>query len=175
MCCIAWCIYTYTCGNKINNNDKRTQFFRKIYLSHFIRKGCERVTKGLCVRSELETEQTATYWPPVPLSLAALLSRSARLLNRGSRGLIALRWVLVFSTASNLQLWLQLTEPVRGTGLYNCLTPTCFLWASHLHPIQPVHREGYTRISSTGCTCSLIDGWVECYIYIYIYTRMCDE
>ena len=47
--------------NKINNNDERTHFFRKIYLSHFIRNGCERVTKGLCVRGELETEQTARY------------------------------------------------------------------------------------------------------------------
>ena len=43
------------------NNDERTDFFRKIYHSHFIRNGCERVTKGLCVRGELETEQTATY------------------------------------------------------------------------------------------------------------------
>ena len=57
--------------------------------------------------------------------------------------------------------WLQLTEPVCRTGLYNCLTPTCFLWASHLHPIQPVHSQRYTLISSTGCTCSLIDGWVK--------------
>ena len=54
-------LYTYTCGNKINNNDEQTHFFRKIYLPHFIRNGCERVTKGLCVRGELETEQTATY------------------------------------------------------------------------------------------------------------------
>ena len=44
--------YTYTCGNIINNNDERTHFFRKIYLSHFIRKGCEE----LWVRGELETE-----------------------------------------------------------------------------------------------------------------------
>ena len=36
-------LYTYTCRNKINNNDERTHFFRKIYLSHFIRNGCERV------------------------------------------------------------------------------------------------------------------------------------
>ena len=57
---------TYTCGNKINNNNERTHFFRKIYLSHFI---LERVAKGLCVRGELETEQTAT----VPLTIAALL------------------------------------------------------------------------------------------------------
>ena len=45
----------------INNNDERTHFFRKIYLTLYSRKGCERVTKGLCVRGELETEQTATY------------------------------------------------------------------------------------------------------------------
>ena len=31
----------------------------------------------------------------------------------------------------------KLTEPVCGPGLYNCLTSTCFLWASNLHPIQP--------------------------------------
>ena len=118
--------------------------------------------KGLCVRGELETEQTATYWPPVPLSFAALLSRSAGLLNWGSWGSIALCWVLVLATASYLQLdWLQLTEPLCGPGLYNCLTSTCFLWVSHLHPIQPVHSQGYTLISSTGCTCSSIDGWVE--------------
>ena len=127
------------------------------YTSHTL---FEMVAKGLRVRGELETEQTATYWPPVPLSLAALLSRSAGLLNRGSWGPIALCWVLVLTTASYLQLWFQLTEPVCGPGLYKCLTPTCFLWASHLHPIQPVHSQGYTLISSTGCTCSLIDGWV---------------
>ena len=127
-------LYTYTYGNKINNNDEQTHFFRKIYLSHFIRNGCERVAKGLCVRGVLETEQTATYWHPVPLSLAAPLSHSAGLLNQGSWGPLALCWVLVLSTAS----YLQLTEPVRGTGLYNC-----FLWASHLHPIQPVRSQGY--------------------------------
>ena len=38
---------------------------------------------------------------------------------------------------------------------------TCFLWASHLHPIQTVHSQSYTLISSTGCTFSLINGWVE--------------
>ena len=114
ICCLAVIhiqLYAYTCGNIVNNNDERTQFFRKTYLSHFIRNGCKRVMKGLCVRGELETEQTATYWPPVPLPLAALLSHSAGLLNRGSWGSIALCWVLVLPTASYLQLdWLQLTE-----------------------------------------------------------------
>ena len=117
------------------------------------------VAKGLCVRGELETEQTSTYWPPVPLSSAALLSRSTGLLNRGSWGPIAFCWVLVLSTASYLQLT-PTNWPSCHTGLYHYLTSTCFLWASHLHPIQPVHSQGYTLISSTGCTCSLIEGWV---------------
>ena len=106
-CCIAIIHiqpYTYTCGNIINNNDERTHCFRKIYLTHVIRNGCERVTKRLWVRGELETEQTATYWPPVPLSLGVHLSRSAGQLNHGSWGSIALCWGLVLSTASYLQL-----------------------------------------------------------------------
>ena len=124
------------------------------------------VAKGLrkvmCERWVGDWTKTATYWPPVPLSLAALLSRSAELLNQGSWGPIALCWVLVLSTASHLLLTdSKLTEPVCGPGLYNCLTPTCFLWESHLHLIQPVHSQGYTLISSTGCICSLIDGWIE--------------
>ena len=45
---ILWVLHShnhekYTCGNKINNNDERTHFFRKIYLLHLIRNGCERV------------------------------------------------------------------------------------------------------------------------------------
>ena len=44
------------------------------YTSHTL---FEVVAKGLSARDELETEQTATYWPPDTLSLAALLSHSA--------------------------------------------------------------------------------------------------
>ena len=51
------------------------------YTSHNL---FEWVAKGLCVRDEFETEQTATYWPQVPLIIAALLSHSAELLKRGS-------------------------------------------------------------------------------------------
>ena len=56
----------------------------------------------------------------------------------------AVSWFSLPRTATNR---LQLTEPVWGIGLYNC-----FLWASHLHPIQPVHSQCYTMTSSTGCT-----------------------
>ena len=42
---LPWYNYTYSyiCGNIINSNDERTHFFRKMYHSRFIRKGCERV------------------------------------------------------------------------------------------------------------------------------------
>ena len=46
---------------------------------------------------------------------------------------------MVLIPASSLQLiWL----PV-ALGLYNYLTRTCLLWASHLHSIQPVDSRGY--------------------------------
>ena len=125
------------------------------YTSHTL---FERVAKGLCVRGELETEQTATYWPQVHLVIAALLPHSAELLNRVPEG----SWFSLPRAATRTPTnWLQLTRTVCGNGLYNCLTSTCFPWASQLHRIQPVHGQGYILISSTGCTCFLIDGWVE--------------
>ena len=40
-----------------------------------------------------------------------------------------------------LKLQLKLTQAVCGSWLYNCLMPTCFLWALQLHRIQPVLRS----------------------------------
>ena len=153
------------------------------YTSHIL---FEMVAKGLR-KGELEIKQTATYWPPVPLSLAVLLSHSAGLLNRRSWGPIALCWMLVLSTASYLigcpihsalchieaksfvnyysilsPTWLT---PTNWTScrirLYHCLTPTCFLWVSHLYPIQPVHGQGHILMFSTRCTCFSIGGWAK--------------
>ena len=73
----------------------------------------------------------------------------------------AVCWALVLSRALSPTRLTPTNWTSCRTGLYHCLTPTCFLWASHLHPIQPVYSQVYTLISSTGCTCSLIDGWVE--------------
>ena len=157
-------LYTYKCGNKINNNDEWTRFFRKIYLSHFIRNGCERFTKRLCKGyvwevswrlnrdSNILTPSSSVFsntsfsfcWAAQPKALRAQPSAES--------------WFSLPQTATTDS---KLTEPFCGPGLYKCLTSTCFLWASHLHPIQPVHSQGYTRISSSGCTCSLIDGWVR--------------
>ena len=148
--------YTDACRNIVNTimTNEYTSFEK--YTSHFIRRGCERV---MCERWVGDWTETATYWLPVPPSLAALLSHSAGLLNRGPWGPNPL-----LRTSSHCRELQQLTLihwTSCRTGLYHCLTSTCFLWASHLHPIQPVHSQGYTLISSTGCTCSLIDGWVE--------------
>ena len=103
-CCIAVIhiqLYTYIHAETKSTimTNEHTSLVK--YTSHTL---YEIVAKGLCVRGELETEQTATYWSPVPLSLAALLSRSAGLLDRRSWGPIALCWELVLSTASYHQL-----------------------------------------------------------------------
>ena len=111
--------------------------------------------KGCVWEVSWRRRETATYWPQVPLTIAALLPHSAGLLNRGSEGPSPLsgagshygilsptgtrtRTVTATRTPTN---WLQLTQTVCGTWLYNCLTSTCFLWASQLHRIQPVHRS----------------------------------
>ena len=75
------------------------------YTSHTL---FERVAKGLCVRGELEMEQTATYWPQVPLVIAALLPHSAWLLNWGPEGPSPLSWA--GSHCLELQLELQQTD-----------------------------------------------------------------
>ena len=75
------------------------------YTSHTL---FERVAKGLCVRGELETEQTATYWPQIPLVIAALLPHSAGLLNQGPEGPSPLS--RAGSHCLELQLELQLTD-----------------------------------------------------------------
>ena len=130
-------LYTYTCGNIINNNDEQTHFFRKIYLSHFIRKGCERV---MC-------ERWVGDWTDcnilIPTS-SVFSSTSFSFCSAAQPGILG--------AGSHYSVLLQLTEPVCGTGLYNCWTPTCFLWASRLHPIQPVQSQVYTLISSNGYT-----------------------
>ena len=50
---------------KRHNNNERTQFFRKIYLSLYL-KGFERVTKGFIVwEVSWRLNRTAIYWPPL--------------------------------------------------------------------------------------------------------------
>ena len=112
------------------------------YTSHTL---FERVTKGSSERDELETEQTATYWPS---SSSVFSSTSFSFCWAAQPGVLraqALCWELVLTVSncnSNFNCkWLKLTRTVYGTGLYNCFTSTCFLWTSHLHRIQPVHMS----------------------------------
>ena len=95
------------------------------YSSHFIRKGHERV------RGELETEQRQQYIDPQLFhAIAELLSHPAELLNRGPWR-PSLCWVLVLTprtatTDSKLQTLISNWLTSCRTGLYNCLTSTCF-------------------------------------------------
>ena len=115
--------------------EQRTHFFIKKYTSHtLLSKGLRKGWCWLCVRGELETEQTATYWPQVPLTIAALLPHSAGLLNRGPEGPSPLSGAdshygilsqtvtgtrIVTATRLNSAcLELQLTQTVCGTWLY---------------------------------------------------------
>ena len=151
-CCIAVIriqLYTYTCGNKINNNDERTRFFRKIYLSHFIRKGCKRVMcewwVGEWTNCNILTPSSFVF---IITSFSFCWTAQSGVLRAHSPLLGAGSHYSILSPTN----WLQLTGTYSRTGLYHCLTPTCFLWASHLHRIQPVYGQGYILMSSTGCT-----------------------
>ena len=120
--------------------NERTHFFIKIYLSHFI---LERLMLVVCEVSWRQG-QTATYWPKVLLTIAALLLHS---------GWFAQPWVtegpkpclpLALNLTSCSQLELQLTQAICGTWLYNCATPTCFLWAyasATITEFNQVHRS----------------------------------
>ena len=81
--------------------------------------------------------QTATYWPKVLLTIAALLPhlgwggstvghwepRAVSLQADSHAGILSLNW-----------LQLELPQAVCDTWLYNCLTPTCFRCSSaYLH------------------------------------------
>ena len=148
----------YRCMRKHSqhNNDERTFFFRKIYLSHFIRNGCERV---ICERwvgdwrdCNILTPTSSTVFSSTSFSFCWAAQPGALKAQPSAKS-----WFSLPRTATTDS---KLNWTFCRTGLFHCLISTCFLWASHLHPIQPVHSQGYTLISSTGCPCSLIDGWV---------------
>ena len=117
------------------------------------------VAKGWEV-SELETEQRLQHIDPQFLRLLQHFFLVLLGCSTGGPECPALFWELVL-TASNCNKPTPTNWTSCRTELYHCLTSTCFLWTSNLHPVQPIHSQGYTLISSTGCTCSLIDGWVK--------------
>ena len=104
----------------------------------------------LCVRGELETEQTVTYWPQVPLYYSSTSPSFCWAALPGSWGPkpSVWRWLSLRHLVPNCDWnskWTlspsdfnsNWTQTVCGTRLYNCLTST---WASHLRRIQHVLR-----------------------------------
>ena len=77
--------YSYADARRNIFNTIRTSGHSSLekYTSHFIRKGSKGLRKILSVRGELETEQNCNILTPTLLAIAAFLSRSPRLLNRG--------------------------------------------------------------------------------------------
>ena len=95
--------YTYTCRNKINNNDERTHFFRKIYLilySKWLRKGYERVMFERWVGDWTN----CNILTPSSFVFSSTSFSFCWAAQSGCWGPIAFCWVLVLSTASYRQL-----------------------------------------------------------------------
>ena len=141
--------------------NERTHFFIKIYLSHFI---LERVDVGCVWEVSWRRGQTATYWPKVLLTIAALLSHlgwaAQPWVTEGPSHLSAAgsQFGILSPTDSNCD-WNSnsLTKVVCGTWLYNSLTYTCLLWAYASAPNSTTSTgQGDIPISSTGCTCFAI-------------------
>ena len=114
-----------------HNKDEWRRFFRKIYLSLYL-KGFERF---YCVRGELETEQNCNILSPTLMARTAFLSRSPGLLNRRPGGPAFLgqgSHSSIFSPAPTL----------LSPGLYN-LTPSLLLASITIsHSIQPLVSQG---------------------------------
>ena len=148
--------------------NERTHSFIKKYTSHTLfSKGLRKGWCWLCVRGELEPE---TDWYILTQSSSVHCSTSSSFCWAAQPWALraqAFCLELVLTLASYLQLKLQLelqltatatqiqlTQAVCGTWLYNCLTPTCFLWAYTSAPNSTTSTgQGDIPISSTGCTC----------------------
>ena len=123
-----------------HNKDERTQFFRKLYLSLYL-KGFERVTKGIiCERWIGDWTKVQHIDPPTLLATAAFLSRSPGLLNWGAWAPI-LCWDMVLIPASSLQLiWtstyflLASQFALNSTLRQSRLSPNIFDWMHLLFP-----------------------------------------
>ena len=142
-------------------------------------------------RSSWRREQTAIYWPQVPLTIAALLSSFCWATQPWSGGPQALCLALALTTTSCPQLRLelelrlqlelnsaclelQLTQTVCGTWWYNCLRPPVSSGQSYLHLIQPIHRSRwYSDIFDLFLELRLVEDQYIIYIYIiYIYIHI---
>ena len=127
-------IYAETLSTIMTSSmNERPRFFIKIYLSKFI---LEKADVGCVWEVSWRRGQTATYWPKVLLTIAALPLHSGWAaqpwVTEGPKPSV---WLSIRHLAPNwLQLQLELTQAVCGTWLYNCLMPTSFRSSSaYLH------------------------------------------
>ena len=136
-----------------HNKDERTNFFRKIYLSLYS-KG---LRKGYCVRGDLETEQNCNILTPTLLATAALISRSAGLLNRGLGPSFCWDLVLTARTATtDFKLWSpKLTDFLSHPGYIIVWYPPASCGITIRTQFNPSTVKVIPLISSTGCTCYL--------------------
>ena len=123
--------------------NERTHIFIKIYPSHFI---LERVDIGCVWEVSWRRGQTATYWPKVLLTIAALLSHlgwvAQKWVTEGPKPPDC-HWLSIRHLVTNwLQVELELTQAVCGTWLYNCLTHTCFRLFTQVHLLIDCSVEG---------------------------------
>ena len=139
-------IHLHACRIITTTQKRRvTQVFRKIYLSFYL--------KGLCVRGSWRPNRTATYWPPLlwphQRFFPVLLGCST-----GGTGAQSL-WVLVFSTASYLQLIWSPTDSISCALSYIIVQhlPSCGRPKSH--SFNPSTVKVIFWYSLTGCTCYL--------------------
>ena len=120
------------------------------------------VAKGLCVRGELETEQNCNILTP---SSFIFSSTSFSFCWAAQSGVLRAHSTQLSAGSLNSILsptyWLQLTELPVAPGYIIVWLPPASRERRILHPIQPVHGQGYILMSSTGCTCFSIDGGAE--------------
>ena len=121
---------------------ERTHFFIKnILFTLYSRKSCKRVDVGCVWEVSWKQRETATYWPQVPLTIAALLPHSAVLLNRGSWGpkpsvwsWFSFRHLICNWNCNSNSNWLKLSM-APGYIIVWCPPDSC--GRTHLHRIQP--------------------------------------
>ena len=163
--------------------NERKHFFIKIYLSHLI---LQRVAKGLilfmCERWVGDGDRLLYSDQKVILTIAALLSHPGRApqpwIIEGRKPSVC-KLILALApcspTDSNCNWnanWLP--QAVCCTWLYNCLTPTCFLWANASGPNSTTSTsQGDIPISSTVCTCFAV--LLLIYIGAFLYWRLGRE
>ena len=175
MCNILICMQQHS----QHNNDERTHFFRKIYLSLYL-KG---LWKVYVWEVSWRLNKAATYWPPALLAKTVLLSHSGLLNQRPWFSLLELQPLTPNSD-------LQLTRTSCSTGLYNFWRPPASVSiASALNSTCPQSRLSpdifdwmhllFTQVhfyfdSSAGSVCYKCNNRPQIIFLLLAYFDCCD-